>query len=89
MDSNVGARYARVSVGPPARKLAEAMQIGREEFFTMRFHLIGFITIWLSWSPVGAAEYKYPYHFPFLATARTAFLSEVGLTPLLRSEIVN
>ncbi|MGH7855412.1 MAG: hypothetical protein ACREP3_18325 [Candidatus Binatia bacterium] len=55
----------------------------------MRFHLIGFITIWLSWSPVGAAEYKYPYHDPYLATATTAILTDDGLTPRLRSEIVH
>jgi predicted alpha/beta-fold hydrolase len=54
----------------------------------MRFHLIIFITTWLSWSYVGAAEYNYPYHDPYLATATTAILDDNGLAPRLRSTIV-
>ncbi|MGH7824742.1 MAG: hypothetical protein ACREQ7_06155 [Candidatus Binatia bacterium] len=53
----------------------------------MRFHLAVFITIWLSWSQVQAAEYKYPYHDPYIATATTAILNDDG--PRLESQIVH
>ena len=55
----------------------------------MRFHLIVLVTLFVSWGPGGAAEYKYPYHDPYLATATTAILSGDGLTPRLRSEILH
>src|SRR5919106_3828625 len=57
-------------------------------FFTMRFHLIVSITLCLSWTSIEAAEYKYPYHDPFLATATTAILNDEGLTPRLKSQAV-
>jgi hypothetical protein len=62
---------------------------GRQEFFTVRFHFIILITICLLWSSVEAAEYKYPYHDPYLATATTAILNDEGLTPRLKSQIVH
>jgi len=55
----------------------------------MRFPLITFITICLSCSRLEGAEYKFPYHDPYLATATTAILSDDGLTPRLRPEIVH
>src|ERR687892_728534 len=62
---------------------------GRQEFFTMRFHFIVSILLCLSWGSVEAAEYKYPYHDPYLATATTAILNDDGFTPRLKSEMVH
>jgi hypothetical protein len=61
---------------------------GRQEFFTMRFHFIVSIVLCLSLSSIEAAEYKYPYHDPYLATATTAILNDDGLTPRLKSQLV-
>jgi pimeloyl-ACP methyl ester carboxylesterase len=55
----------------------------------MRFHFIVLIMLCLSWSSIEAAEYKYPYHDPYLATATTAILNDEGLTPRLKSQIVH
>jgi pimeloyl-ACP methyl ester carboxylesterase len=55
----------------------------------MRFHFIVLIMLCLSWSSIEAAEYKYPYHDPYLATATTAILNDEGLTPRLRSQMVH
>jgi hypothetical protein len=55
----------------------------------MRFHFIVFITVYLSWSSVAAAEYKYPYHDPYLATATTAILSDDGVTARVKSQVVH
>ena len=38
---------------------------------------------------VEAAEYKYPYRDPYLATATTAILSDDGATPRANSEVVH
>ena len=38
-------------------------------------HFIVLTTICLSWSSVGAEEYKYPYHDPYLATITTVILN--------------
>jgi len=65
------------------------MQKAHRIFFTMRIHFIVFITLCLSWGSVEAAEYKYPYHDPYLATATTAILNDDGLTPRLKSEMVH
>ena len=54
----------------------------------IRIHYIAFITLCLSWGSVEAAEYKYPYHDPYLATATTAILNDEGLTPRLKSQLV-
>ena len=48
-----------------------------------------FITLCLSWSSVEAAEYKYPYQDPYLATATTAIFSDDSPTPRLASQIVH
>ena len=55
----------------------------------MLFQLIIFITTWLSWSYVQAAEYNYPYHDPYLATATTAILDDDGPAARLKSTIVH
>jgi predicted alpha/beta-fold hydrolase len=55
----------------------------------MRFHIIVFITVCLSRSSVLAAEYKYPYHDPYLATATTAILSDDGVTARVKSQVVH
>jgi hypothetical protein len=61
---------------------------GRQEFFTMRLHFMVSILLCLSWNSIEAAEYKYPYHDPYLATATTAILNDEGLTPRLKSQTV-
>jgi hypothetical protein len=55
----------------------------------MRLFFSVFITLCLSWSSVEAAEYKYPYHDPYLATATTAIFSDDGPNPRLESQIVH
>ena len=55
----------------------------------MRFHFIVFITVCLSWNSVEAAEYKYPYHDPYLATATTAILNDDGPTSRVKSQVVH
>ena len=55
----------------------------------MRFHFSVYITLCLSWSSIEAAEYKYPYHDPYLATATTAIFCDDGPTPRLESKIVH
>jgi hypothetical protein len=65
------------------------MQEAHRIFFMIRIHYIAFITLCLSWGSVEAAEYKYPYHDPYLATATTAILNDDGLTPRLKSQIVH
>jgi hypothetical protein len=55
----------------------------------MLFHLIIFITTWISWSYVEAAEYNYPYHDPYLATATTAILDDDGIAARVKSTIVH
>jgi pimeloyl-ACP methyl ester carboxylesterase len=40
-------------------------------------------------SPIEAAEYKYPYRDPYIATATTAILSDDGATPKVNSEVVH
>jgi len=55
----------------------------------MLFQLIIFITTWLSWSYVQAAEYNYPDHDPYLATATTAILDDDGPAARLKSTIVH
>ncbi len=55
----------------------------------MRIHFMVFITLCLSWSSVDAADYKYPYHDPYLATATTAILNDDGPAPRLKSEMVH
>jgi hypothetical protein len=69
--------------------LAETMQKARRIFFTMRIHCIVFIALCLSWGSVAAADYKYPYHDPYLATATTAILNDDGPAPRLKSEMVH
>jgi hypothetical protein len=69
--------------------LAETMQKAHRIFFMMRIHFIVFITLCLSLASVEAAEYKYPYHDPYLATATTAILNDDGLTPRLKSQMVH
>src|SRR3990170_8721960 len=46
-------------------------------------------TIWFSPGSIEAAEYKYPYRDPYIATATTAILSDDGATPRVNSEVVH
>jgi hypothetical protein len=57
----------------------------------MRFHFVLAVltTLCLSTHSVEAAEYKYPYHDPYLATATTAILSDDGATERVKSTIVH
>ncbi len=56
----------------------------------MRFYfaLAVLITLNLSTHSTEAAEYKYPYHDPYLATATVAILSDDGATKRVDSTIV-
>src|ERR1044071_827315 len=45
---------------------------------------VGFLS-----NPIEAAEYNYPYHDPYIATATTAILSDDGATPRVNSEVVH
>ncbi len=57
----------------------------------MRFHfaLTVLTALCLSTNSVEAAEYKYPYRDPYLATATTAILSDDGATERTKSIIVH
>ena len=70
-------------------RLAETMQKTHRIFFMMRIHFIVFIMVCLSWSSIEAAEYKYPYHDPYLATATTAILNDEGPTTRVKSQVVH
>jgi hypothetical protein len=61
----------------------------RQEFFTVRFHCIVFITLCLSWSSVEAADYNYPYLDPYLATATTAILNSDALSHRPKREVIH
>ena len=57
----------------------------------MRFHFVmaALITLSLLTHSIEAADYKYPYHDPYLATATTAILSDDGATARVKSTIVH
>jgi len=57
----------------------------------MRFHfaLAALAALGLLIQSVEAADYKYPYHDPYLATATTAILSDDGATASVKSTIVH
>jgi hypothetical protein len=57
----------------------------------MRFHfaLAALAIAGLLTCSIEAADYKYPYHDPYLATATTAILSDDGATPRVKSTIVH
>jgi hypothetical protein len=46
-------------------------------------------TVWFLSGSIEAAEYKYPYRDPYIATATTAILSDDGATPRVNSEVVH
>ena len=46
-------------------------------------------TAWFSSGSIEAAEYKYPFRDPYIATATTAILSDDGATPRVNSEVVH
>jgi hypothetical protein len=56
----------------------------------MGFHfaLTALITVGLLTHPIEAADYRYPYQDPYLATATTAILSDDGATASVTSTIV-
>jgi hypothetical protein len=56
----------------------------------MGFHfaLAALITVGLLTHPIEAADYRYPYQDPYLATATTAILSDDGATASVTSTIV-
>jgi hypothetical protein len=61
----------------------------RQALFTLRLHLIVLTTVCLSWSSVGAADYKYPYHDPYVATVTTAILNADGPGRRLKRQAVH
>ena len=71
-------------------KFLAHMPIKKEqEFFTMRFPLIVFITLSLLLSSAGADDYNYPYHDPYLATATTAILNDDDPSSPVKSQVVH
>jgi len=63
----------------------------RNNFFKRRVHFIYVVltTVWFSSGSIEAADYKYPYRDPYIATATTAILSDDGATPRLNSQVVH
>jgi hypothetical protein len=57
----------------------------------VRFHFIFAVvaTVCLLCSSIEAADYNYPYHDPYLATATAAILNDGGLTPRIKSQVVH
>jgi hypothetical protein len=58
--------------------------------FRMRFHfaMSAVIMLGLATHSIEAADYKYPYRDPYLATATTAILSDEGATASVTSTII-
>ena len=63
----------------------------KTNFFRRNVYFTYFVaaTIGFSLSSIEAAEYKYPYRDPYIATATTAILSDDGATPRANSEVVH
>ena len=61
----------------------------RQPLFTACFHVIVGIVVCLWWNTVQAAEYRYPYRDPYLATVTTAILNADGMTPRLKREAIH
>src|SRR5262245_41581563 len=66
------------------------MQLNRQEFFSVRFHLalavlavLGLLT-----RSIEAADYNYPYHDPSLATATSAILGNDEATARVESNVL-
>ena len=55
----------------------------------LHFALAALATLSLLTHSIEAADYKYPYHDPYLATATTAILSDDGATASVNSTIVH
>jgi len=74
-------------------RLAETMQElhhrRRRAFLVVRRHVIVLTTVCLAWSSVGAEDYKYPYHDPYLATATSAILDADDRNPRIRRQLVH
>ncbi|HEX9284505.1 MAG TPA: hypothetical protein VF879_02450 [Nitrospirales bacterium] len=68
--------------------MQESRRRSRQEVFTVRFQFIVLAAVCLSWSPVGAQDYKYPYHDPYVATATTAILNSDRFTSRLKHQVV-
>jgi len=74
-------------------RLAETMQElhhrRRRAFLVVRRHVIVLTTVCLAWSSVGAEDYKYPYHDPYLATATSAILDADDRNPRIKRQLVH
>lgn len=55
----------------------------------VRMHFVALIMLGLSWSPAGAADYHYPFHDPYLATATTAILNADDRTLRPRRQVIH
>ncbi|HWH77219.1 MAG TPA: hypothetical protein VNT76_07595, partial [Candidatus Binatus sp.] len=53
------------------------------------FALMALAALGLLTHSIEAADYKYPYHDPFLATATTAILSDDGATASVKSTVIH
>jgi hypothetical protein len=54
-----------------------------------RFIIAVLTALYLSSSSVGASDYNYPYHDPYLATATSAILGDDGATTRVKSQIIH
>jgi hypothetical protein len=61
------------------------------ETSSVRFHFAAaiFTALALFTGSLEGADYKYPYHDPYLATATTAILSDDGATERVKSTILH
>src|ERR1700730_10989078 len=62
---------------------------GRRQLLTLPVPPILLTLVCLSWSPVRAEDYKYPYRDPYVATTTAAILNSDDLTPKLKRQIVH
>lgn len=51
--------------------------------------LLVFAALCLSWSPAEAADYRYPYHDPYLATVTAVLLDSDAIAPRPKREVIH
>src|SRR5918999_3204118 len=98
-NNRVPAAVVSLITRAPQRSPGKGQRIMMREFqprpprgvFRMPFHcaLAALALLGLLTNSIEAADYQYPYHDPYLATATTAILSDDGATARAKSTIVH
>src|SRR2546421_13004188 len=75
------------SISPSDSRVFDHLR--RRELSTVRVYVILLTAICLSWSPLEADDYNYPYHDPYVATVTTAILNGEADTPRLKRQVLH